>query len=108
MAAGANNPLVAAGVVSTGGNIPTSDSVVTVPLYNGQVLCPGLGTCGVVNVNVVGFLKMFLQAEAAPQGTVYAYIIDITACGASSGGGSSPPPIVTGGGSPIPVRLIHQ
>jgi len=111
MAAGANNPLVAAGVVSTGGNISTSDSVVTVPLYNGQVLCPGMagGSCGTVTVNIVGFMQLFVKEETNPQGTVNVDIMRIAACGASSGGGgNSPPPVVTGGGSPIPVRLIHQ
>lgn len=117
VAAGSNNPLVAAGIpgFTTGSTIlppSASTSVVTVPLYNGQVLCPGMagGSCGTVTVNIVGFMQLFVKEETNPQGTVNTYIITIAACGASSGGGggSTPPPVITGGGSPIPVRLIHQ
>ncbi len=112
--AGSNNPLVLAGVVAANSTISGSDSVVTVPLYNGQVLCPGLGgggSCGTITVTVVGFMQMFVKEETVPQGTVNSYVMNIVACGASSGGGGgggAGPPVIAGGASPIPVRLIHN
>jgi Putative Flp pilus-assembly TadE/G-like len=106
--AGANNPMVTAGIIAAGSTpIYPSDSAVTVPIYDGQVLCPGLGGCGAVSVNVIGFMQIFVKEETNPQGTVNVYVMNVAACGTSSGGGSTPP-IITGGGSPIPVRLIRQ
>ena len=100
--AGSNNPFFPNG----SRNISPSDSVITVPLYDGQTLCPG-GSCpATINVNVVGFMQIFVKEETNPQGTVNAYIMNVAACGTSSGGGT--PVINTGGGSPIPVRLIHK
>jgi Putative Flp pilus-assembly TadE/G-like len=94
--------------VETGTQISdgTSSSVVTVPVYNGQALCPG-SSCG-GTVNVIGLLKMFIVGEGSPQGTVEAYIMDISACGSSSGSTGGGTVVATGGGASVPVRLIHQ
>ena len=111
VAAGSNNPLVAAGIISTGSTIlpPTaSSSVVTVPIYDGSTMCPGMGGCGAIPVQILGFMQVFVQEEdPLNQGTVYVYIMNVALC-SGSGGGGSPPPVTNGGGSPIPVRLIHQ
>jgi Putative Flp pilus-assembly TadE/G-like len=100
----ANSYGVATGTQITDG---TSSSVVTVQVYEGQPLCPGQ-SCG-PTVNVIGLMKMFIVGEGNPQGTVEAYIMDISACGTSSpgstGGGTT---IVASGGTSVPVRLIHQ
>jgi len=46
MTGGSNNPIPAL----QGQPIQSSDSIVTIPLYDGSQLCPGLGTCGVTTV----------------------------------------------------------
>ncbi len=105
--AGSNNPFAPAGTP-----VSSSDSVVTVPLYDGTTLCPG-GSCPeTINVNIVGFMQIFVKDETNPQGTVEAYIMNVAGCsggGSGSGGGGSGGGGVVfgGGGSPIPVRLIR-
>jgi hypothetical protein len=104
--AGGNNPYFPSGSVLT-----DSDSVVTVPIYDGTPLCPGNSCPSTVNVNVVGFMQMFIRDVTNPQGTVEAYILNVSGFGSKPGGGGpggNGNPIVTGGASPIPVRLIHQ
>ncbi|MCL5670837.1 MAG: hypothetical protein M1423_06005, partial [Acidobacteria bacterium] len=71
----------------------------------------GILQSGQNQVNVVGFLKVFLQYDDAQnQGTIYAYILDVTACGnggsGSSTGGSTD--VISAGGATIPVRLIRN
>jgi Flp pilus assembly protein TadG len=104
--AGPNNPY------STPGKklIPmtASDSVVTVPIWDGTPLQSGQNP----NVNIVGFMQVFLQSEGNPQGSVYSTIMNVTSCGNGGSGSGSPGgnggAIVAPGGSPIPVRLIHE
>jgi hypothetical protein len=102
--AGANNPYLDQGI-----NVPSqnSDSVVALPIWDGTPLQSGQNS----NVNIVGFLRVFVQGnDKSQQGTVYGTVLGVTSCG---GGGSGPGnpgggPIVASGGSPVPVRLIHQ
>ena len=101
--AGPNNPYY-----SPGDPIPSgsSDSIVAVPIWDGTPLQSGQNS----NINIVGFMQLFIQSEGNPQGTVYGTIMNVTACGGggSGSGGGTGGPIIAGGGSPIPVRLIHQ
>jgi Putative Flp pilus-assembly TadE/G-like len=99
------------------GPISNSDSIITIPIYNGQILCPGGSTGGnglcqtSATITVTGFMKVFIQKVDNPQATVYAYVMSITTCsaGGSGGGGTAPPPpIIAAAGTPVPVRLIHQ
>ena len=81
-----------------------SNSVVAVPIYQG-ILQSGQNT-----VNVIGFMKIFLKYDdSANQGTVYGYVLDVTACGGGAGtgtgGGSG---VISSGGSTTPVRLIRS
>lgn len=103
--AGGNNPYYPAGTV-----LNDSDSVVTAPIYDGTQLCPGSSCPSTVNVNIIGFMQLFIKDVTNPQGTVEAYILNISGEGTSGGGNpnGNSNPIETGGGSPIPVRLIHQ
>ncbi len=87
-------------------NIKLSDSIVTIPLYEGQILCPGLGGCS-ATVTVVGFLQLFLKEETSPQGTVNAYIMNVSGCGSGGSGPGSPPPPITST-SRVPIRLIRN
>ncbi len=102
--AGSKNPYF-----PPGAGISLSDSIVTVPLYDGQVLCSGLGGCGAVAVKIVGYMQMFVKGEVPPQATVNAYVMNVAGCGTGgSGGGGGGAPVTSGGASPIPVRLIHN
>ncbi len=106
---GSNNPNPAL----QGRTINSSNSLVTAPIYDGAQLCPGQSCAASVSANIVGFMELFIKDETNPQGTVDAYILNISTCGASSGGGGggggTPGGTVTGGGlSPVPIRLVSQ
>ena len=105
MYAGANNPYYPVGTQLT-----SSDSEVTLPLYDGQVLCPGNSCPSTVSVNVTGFLQLFIDREGSPQHSVYAYVLNVSSCNGatnSSGTGTGTPvPAVEG--TPITIRLIHN
>jgi hypothetical protein len=111
---GSNNPIPA----FRGQLITSSDSIITVPLYDGHDLCPG-GSCG-FTITIVGFMQMFVKRTRNPQGTVEAYILNVAGCGlggggvsscgtggGGGGGGGAGGPIGSGG-TPFPVRLIRQ
>jgi Flp pilus assembly protein TadG len=98
---GANNPnpTLAANPIL---NISRSDSIVTVPLYDGQDLCPG-GAC--VSGTVVGFLQLGItQTQSAGLPHIEAVILNAVGCRAAG----SANPVWGGGAAPIPVRLIHN
>jgi Putative Flp pilus-assembly TadE/G-like len=106
--AGSNNPYGLTGPIST------SDSMVTIPLYDGTVLCPGSSCPSTVNVNIIGFLQVFVRYEdGSNQGNVYAYVMNVSSCvggagsGSPGGTGGTGGTISGGGASPIPVRLIQ-
>jgi len=106
MYAGANNPYTQpAGTIIT-----TSDSLVTLPLYDGENLCPGNSCPASVSEDIQGMLQLFVIDVGAAHNTVYAYVLTISGCGGSdeNGGGGTPTPVPSSTGSPIPVRLIHN
>ena len=112
--AGRNNPLVLAGLIPVGAVITTSDSVVTVPLYDGRELCPG-GSCG-FDVTIVGYLQVFVRAVTGGAGggaNINAVILNVSGCGSLGGtcgsGGSGGSGTISGqGGALIPVRLVRN
>jgi Putative Flp pilus-assembly TadE/G-like len=85
-----------------------SDSVVTVPVYDGSALSAGGST-----VTVIGFMQLFLQ-DANHSGTsdyVNAVIMNVSGCpnsSVTSNGSGTSSTVTSTGGSPIAVRLIHQ
>ena len=112
---GSNNPLVVLGKLPLNATTDTSSSFVTIPLYDGHVLCPG-ASCG-TTVRIVGFLELFIISVTQPQNTIIAYITGISGCGTggtsancddseTEGGGSSD--TVGTGGQLVPVRLIRN
>ncbi|MBI2819853.1 MAG: hypothetical protein HYX73_07725 [Acidobacteria bacterium] len=107
---GANNPLVQLGIKSVGAHTDTSSSFITIPLYDGHVLCPG-GSCG-TTVQIVGFLEGFILGVTQPQNTIEVYVTGISGCG--SGGTSAncddsdTSDTVGTGGQLVPVRLIRN
>lgn len=105
MYSGANNPYTQ----PKGSVITTSDSLVTLPLYDGEVLCPGKSCPSTVSVDVTGFLQVFIKEEGAPQNTVTAYVLSVSSCeggSTSNGGGTVAIPGATG--TPVAIRLIHN
>src|SRR5262245_17241724 len=97
MTGGSNNPYGLSGQHPS-----SSDSIVTIPLYNGTTPCPG-ASCG-STVTIVGFLKVFIQSVNSG-GDVTAMIMSVGGCGGGVAGSGTP--VSTGGSSPIPVRLIQ-
>jgi len=96
MTGGSNNPYGLSGKT-----ISSSDSIVTIPLYNGTTPCPG-ASCG-ASVAIVGFLQIFVQNVNAG-GDVTAMVMGVSGCG---GGSPGTTPVSSGGSSPIPVRLVQ-
>ncbi|MBZ5600185.1 MAG: hypothetical protein LAN83_17905 [Acidobacteriia bacterium] len=89
--------------LATAVNISRSDSVVTVPVYDGLTdLCPLSGSCS-GSAQIVGFLQLGIQ-DVRTDGTVDAIVLNATGCNPSSSGTA----VLGGGVSPIPVRLIHN
>jgi Putative Flp pilus-assembly TadE/G-like len=79
-----------------------SDSIVSVPVYDGHGLSPGGET-----VTVIGYMQMFIK-DADHKGSddlIDAVILNIGGCGGNQGGGSQT--VTSSGGSPIPIRLIR-
>jgi Flp pilus assembly protein TadG len=102
MTAGSGNPY------GLTGNITASDSMVTIPVYDGTSLCPGSSCPSTIQVNVIGFLQVFLRYEdGSNQGNVYAYVINVIAGSCSGGPPTGGTTFVSGGSSPIPVHLIQ-
>jgi hypothetical protein len=100
--AGSANPYGLSGPISS------SDSVVTLPLYDGTTLCPGNSCPSQVNITVVGYLQLFLNRET--NGNVSATVMNVIPCPAAGGspGSGGTTPIASGGSSPVPIRLIHE
>ena len=88
------------GVASTD-NILTSDSIITVPIFDQKQFSHGNQ-----QVTVVGFLTLFVKTVSGNNpGQFSATILNVTGCGPNP---SSAPPVSGGGVSSIPVRLIHN
>jgi Putative Flp pilus-assembly TadE/G-like len=113
--AGDNNPNPT--FVANPENISRSDSVVTVPLYDGSQLCTTgrRGSGCTVASQVIGFLQLGITRTIAPVGTptppqVEGVVLNAVGCSptAVASYSAAPASVVTGGGiSPIPVRLIR-
>ena len=101
--AGAGNPYFAAGT-----QIGQSASLVTVPVYDGHALNPGVDS-----VTVVGYMQLFVESfdHTGTTDIINAYILGVTSCGVSGGPGcgTTGGGTVTGGGASfIPVRLVQK
>ena len=99
---GSNHPL-AGTVLSTGDFVTTSDSLVTIPVYDqtGASDRPTSAT----GVNVIGFLQVFIK-DAFQGGGLQAGQFDVTVINVSGcGNAASGTPVSSG--SAVPVRLIQ-
>jgi hypothetical protein len=85
--------------------ITTSDSLVTVPIYNGSTS----SSCAdkdndsgcLVTANITGFMQLFIRnVDDDDQGQVQTTVMNISSCGGNN-------TVITGGGlSPVAVRLV--
>ncbi len=94
--AGSDNPLVKDGLVSNNGIVTSSDSIATLPIYDGS----NLGTGNQPQVTIVGFLQVFIQYLNG-NGYPVVYVLNVSGCSNNASGNST----VTGT-SPVPIRLI--
>jgi hypothetical protein len=90
--------------VAQGSIMSTSDSIITVPLFD-----PASWSAANQTVNIVGFLQLFVNYAGSPPGVapydMNATILNVVGCGNSLAASSA---ISGGGASAIPVRLIHN
>jgi Flp pilus assembly protein TadG len=94
--AGAGNPLKVTGSVIT-----SSNSIVSLPIYDGNGTTALTITGNDANVNIVGFLQVFIN-QANADGSLNVTVLNVAGC---SNGVSSTTPYLTGT-SPVPIRLI--
>jgi hypothetical protein len=111
--AGTNNPNPVFAAAQTP-NISRSDSIVSVPIYDGVVGANPLSLCQGFACNrsaqVVGFLQLGLIESnpppnppgPPPNGSFQAIVLNVAGCNPGAGGN----PVSGGGVSPVPVRLI--
>jgi Flp pilus assembly protein TadG len=108
-AAGEDNPLVQAGILTSGTQTMVSDSIVTVPVFDNS---PFGGNNVGSPVTVIGFVQLFLQPTGkavsrfgTPQYGIRTKIINLVGCGTNSNS-TTTPPIYGNGATAVPVRLI--
>jgi hypothetical protein len=102
--AGGGNPLVANGVIASGDQVTTSNSIVTIPVYDGDwnSLAP------TSPVNVIGFVQVFINSvtqDATGNAQIAVTILNVSGCGSTVVSGT---PIIGDGVSPVPVRLMQN
>ena len=90
--------------VAPGSLLSTSDSIITVPLFDVPSNPSNWPPPG-QQVNIVGFLQLFVTSVGPGQNDMNANILNVVGCGSSLTAGSA---ISGGGASAIPVRLIHN
>jgi Flp pilus assembly protein TadG len=92
--AGDNNPLNI-----TGNVITTSNSVVTVPIYDNKNNT--ISSSGTSPVTIVGFMEVFIHAVDGA-GDMRVTVLNVSGCG----NGNNPTGNPVFGSSPVPVRLV--
>jgi putative Flp pilus-assembly TadE/G-like protein len=92
--AGSANPL---GI--NGAPITSSNSIVSLPIYDGGTLI--LAGNKTAPVNIVGFLQVFVN-QVYTNGSINVTVLNVAGCGSSA---TTNPPVF--GSSPLPVRLIQ-
>ena len=101
MLAGSSNPLVTSAGLRSGSPITSSNSIVSMPIYDDTV---HINSSGTTAVTIVGFLQVFINA-VDPYGNVYVTVLNVAGCSDGTGAYTVSPNPVTGS-SPVPVRLI--
>jgi hypothetical protein len=96
--AGPSNPLLAGGLAS-GTPITSSNSIVSLPIYDDTVSISPNGTSP---VTIIGFLQVFVNSVDR-WGNVDVTVLNVAGCSNGAGGNVGNPVI---GSSPVPIRLI--
>jgi len=94
--AGGGNPLVVSGAIGNGQIISSSNSIVTVPIYDNTNPWPGGAT---PTLTIVGYLQVFIN-DVAGTGHLDVTILNVSGCGTATAS-------AVGGTSPVPVRLVQ-
>jgi hypothetical protein len=89
--AGTSNPL------NISGNISSSNSIVSLPIYDGNPLAAG----NQPSVTIVGFLQVFIN-YINPDGSLNVTVMNVAGCGKTVAAGTQ----ALNGTSPVPIRLI--
>ena len=97
--AGFGSPLVKAGVVNSNDIITTSNSIVTIPIYDNSSGAALLGAGP--QVTIIGFLQVFINTVDS-FGNVNVTVLNVAGCGNAVVAGAT----YANGTSPVPVRLI--
>ena len=98
--AGDQNPLVTSGLLSHGKTITSSNSIVSLPIYDNATNITSSTTKA---VTFVGFLQVFINS-VDQYGNVNVTVLNVAGCG----NGNNPTLGPVSGSSPVPVRLITQ
>jgi hypothetical protein len=91
-------------------NISRSDSVVSVPLFDGRDPACALGLPVGCNINIIGFLQLAITKITKPAVgpltvvVIEAVVLNISGCGAAPPAANA---VAGGGVAPIPVRLVQ-
>jgi Flp pilus assembly protein TadG len=96
--AGDGNPLVTTGIVPSGSVITSSNSIVTVPMYDDNPAAKLNGSQP--DVTITGFLQVFINSVDTTTGNINVTVLNVTGCG-TTGTATA----VTGS-SPVPIRLV--
>jgi hypothetical protein len=96
--AGSANPL---GIT---GDITSSSSVITVPIYDSSQPLQPNGTTNLAPVTIIGFLQVFIN-WVNTDGSLNVTVLNVAGCGNTATVGANGTPFVTGT-SPVPIRLI--
>ena len=95
--AGSQNPLVKAGLVGSTDVITSSNSIVTIPIYDSSPTAPlAVGQF----VTIVGFLQVFINYVDSTTGNLNVTVLNVAGC--SNNATATP----ISGTSPVPIRLI--
>jgi Flp pilus assembly protein TadG len=104
MKAGTQNPLIGnttGSTLASGDPITTSDSVVSLPVYDSS---GGAAPASSPNaVSIIGYLQVFIDDVASDTpGTITVTVLNVAGCGNNPGAG-----VIQGAGTAVPVRLIQ-
>ena len=98
--AGFGNPLVQAGVVNNDDIVTTSNSIVTLPIFDSS----GPPTAPLPPVvTVVGYLQVFIDGVSGGPTGGYPTVTVLNVSGCTNAAGGNP---TVAGSSPVPIRLI--
>jgi hypothetical protein len=107
--AGADNPIVKSGALTSETAVMLSDSLVTVPVIDTTTAWP---PAAYPQVQIIGFVQLFLNptGQGVPGSNhIHTRVINLVGCGDGTGSVPAVPPasaILGNGASPVAVRLV--